>query len=322
MRTIAAVIALLLLAASGRSQELEEKPFPTEKSTILRKGKVRYIVEGKKTIPVGVEISVQKDVYIVAKGEGATLRVEGALDVHGVYLREVIFEGVTIELAPKVKDVRLDQVVFRNGGGVITEPRKATTGNLTVLEARLKDTAAFDVTFAQGLIDLSNVTTSSSTRIRGEKKVGQEKNKVRVSVRGSTLSNLHIAHVDDATVRLTQITGGSAEFRDCRTLTFDGNKVNATVLDIAHSIAGGLAKTRVTKCDIYSEKVILTAPMKGDRSVDKVVFDRCWWRGETNPKVVRKNVLKDAANTQNNGAKIKLGKLMKRPNELAGAIDR
>ncbi|MHC4471365.1 MAG: hypothetical protein ACYS99_10415 [Planctomycetota bacterium] len=322
MRRAAAALALLLLAAPLGGQELEEKPFPTEKSTILRKGKVRYVVEGKMTIPEGVEISVQKDVYIVAKGEGATIRVEGTLDVHGVYLREVIFEGVTIELAPKVKDVRLDQVVFRNGGGLVTEPKTATTGNLTVLNATFKDTAAFDVTFAQGLIDLSEGSTSDTTRIRAEKKEGQEKNKVRVSVRGSNLNNLHIAKADDATVRLTQISGGTAEFRDCRTLTFDGNKVNATVLDIAHTIPGGLAKTRVTKCDIYSETVILKAPKRDGRSVDKVVFDRCWWRGETDPKVVRKNILKDAGTSPENGAKIALGKLMKRPNELAGAIDR
>ena len=130
MRAAAVLIALLLLVAGPLSgQEHKEKPFPVDRSAILREGYVRYVVEGKNTIPVRVDISIQKNVYVVAKGEGATLRVEGGLKVHGVGLREVIFEGVTIELPAKLKDVRLDTAIFRNGGGVVTAPREVTTSD-------------------------------------------------------------------------------------------------------------------------------------------------------------------------------------------------
>ena len=112
--TLITVLTALLLApaalARGRPRTV---PFPTEKSTILREEKVVYTVSGRVKIPEGVEISCQKDVKVVATGPSAVIEVEGALKIHGVSDREVIFEGVTIELAAKFLDAHLDMAMVR-----------------------------------------------------------------------------------------------------------------------------------------------------------------------------------------------------------------
>ena len=84
--------------AQGRGREI---PFPVKKTTILRTEKVTYVVEGRQTIPAGVEITCLRDVYVVGKGKDAIIEVKGSLKVHGVGAREVIFENVKIELAPR-----------------------------------------------------------------------------------------------------------------------------------------------------------------------------------------------------------------------------
>ena len=77
MRFAAAValLALFLVPSGPVVAKGKEKPFPIKKSTILREGKVVYIVEGTQTIPKGVEIACQKDVYIRGKGKNPTIRV-------------------------------------------------------------------------------------------------------------------------------------------------------------------------------------------------------------------------------------------------------
>jgi len=317
---------LLLLLSAGllpaRAAGDEERPFPFAKSTILREGKVVYVVEGQVTIPEGVEISCQKDVYVRGHGEDPTIRVEGALKIHGVSLREVIFENVTIRLAPRFGDVQLDMAIFRGGGGVATTPDAPATGKLFVENVQFEDRARIDVSFENGSVDLSSVGTASETSIRAAKGEDDGKNQLKVKIRACDLRGLLVERARDVTVRLTRLAPGRAEFRDCRTLIFDGNKVNAGVLAFHQSVAGGFRRTRITKCDIYSKELVVHAPKKGGKSRDRIVVDRCWFEGETDPKVLREEIVRDGEDDEENGATVRLVKPLERPNELAGAVDR
>ncbi len=50
MRALLSFATLLLLTADLLAKP-EERPFPTEKTTILREGRIVYVVEGTLTIP-------------------------------------------------------------------------------------------------------------------------------------------------------------------------------------------------------------------------------------------------------------------------------
>jgi hypothetical protein len=325
MRTVRALLLLAMLTlfpppGTARAED-GERPFPVDRTTILREGGVVYYVEGTQTIAKGVDISCQKDVHIKGRGNHPTIRVEGAFKVHGVSAREVIFENVTVELAEAFRDVHLDMVIFREGGGVKVPREHPVRGKLFVENVQFRAGAYLDVSFLGGSLDLSSVTTGDATRIAAVDDDGK-RNDLRVNIRGSSLESLSVLNADDVTVRLTHLTGDTATFRDCRALDFDGNKVNAKRLEIRHSVAGGLRKTTITKCDIYSGRIVLAAPKRDGKAVDQVVLDRCWFRGETDAGVLRKKLIRDAEDDEENGASARLGKISERPNELAGAVDR
>jgi hypothetical protein len=318
---------LLLLASAGvppaRAQEnLKEMAFPAEKSTILREGKVAYIVEGRLTIPKGVEVSCQKDVHIRGRGANPTIVVEGSFQVHGVGLREVIFEGVTVELAPVFEDCQIDMAIFRDGGGIVTPKDQAVTGKLFVENTSMMTGCRIDVAFTNGHVDLSSTSSGAETSIRAVDRDDEKQNRVKLKIRACKLTGLFIENVYDVTVILSHLKEGRAEFRDCRTLVFDGNKVNAETLEILSSTPGGLNRTKVLKCDIYSKKVRLSAPLKGDKATDSVTLQNCWFEGEEDPRVVHEDIVDDHQDDEKNGARVKVRNPLERPNELAGAIDR
>jgi hypothetical protein len=229
---------------------------------------------------------------------------------------------VTVELAPAFRDVQLDMAIFRNGGGIRTSADGPSTGKLFVENVNLKDSANIDLRFRKGSIDLSSVTCEATTSVTAVADEDGEVGKLRLNVRGSDLANLTVRNGHDVTVRLTRLAGAVAEFFDCRTLTFDGNKVNAGRLAISHSDPGGLTRTKLTKCDIYSQTVEVRSPLKSGRLGDKVLADRCWWKGVTDVRTLRAEVIRDAEDDPENGAMLVLGKVSARPNELAGAVDR
>src|SRR5262245_44014468 len=74
------------LVGSAVAGGAAEKPFPVDRTQIVKDGV--FVVEGRKRIPVGVEITIQKGTKIVGKegkdGPGV-LEVEGKLTVQGVY---------------------------------------------------------------------------------------------------------------------------------------------------------------------------------------------------------------------------------------------
>lgn len=324
---LALLVVLLLAPAAFARGSRRTVPFPVERTTILRDEKTIYTVEGRIRIPKGVEISCQKDVHIVAKGPDAVIEVEGALKVHGVSDREVIFEGVTVEPASEFNDIHLDMVIFRDGSKLLTPPGKAVNGKLFIENVAFQFDTEFDITVCHGHVDLVGINADVPLKIAAVNPEGADTNKVKLTVRGCVESltgeiglkgGLIVKGVHDATVRLNRLGGELSSFTDCRTLKFDGNKVDSKLLEFHQTGTGDFRLTPVTKCDFYCEKVTAGSKASEVKNMDRIRMDRCWFRGILRPDEVRRQVLVDGDGDAENAAKILLGKIGKRPLELGG----
>ncbi|MHC4859755.1 MAG: hypothetical protein ACYTDY_06655, partial [Planctomycetota bacterium] len=283
---LAALLPLLLSAGTITAQSRgKEIPFPVNKTQILRREKVVYVVTGRMKIPKGVEITCLRDVYVVGKGEGAVIEVEGRLKVHGVQDREVIFENVVVELAPEYQHVHMDMAIFRKGAALKTPARKAVQGKLFLELVDFREDAQLALTFSSGSIDVRSTCSATPTIIKAVTGKKAEENKVRLFVFGCAESHMDpvrhpgliggliVEGVHDATVRINRMAGPLSAFRNCKTLLFDGNKVNSTKLEFMQYEAGGFQKTKIIKCDIYSEKVTFYSGKVDEKTVDKIKMD-------------------------------------------------
>jgi len=340
MRLPPAIALLGFLAfpsASGAVPD-EERPFPVDRTQILSEEKVVYTVEGRVRIPRGVEITCQKDVHVKAKGSGpAVIEVEGSLKIRGVATREVILDGITVEPCAEFVAIRIDSTWFRNGGGVKTPGETPVKGDLFLELCDLSKGAGFDVLFHTGEVRLSSICTDGKTRIRTVPPPGAKAGSVRVFLRGSgqggTCTN-HSARVgfgggleidggDDVTVQLSRIGGSLCSVRNWgQRMIFDGNKVNAPKLVFGHRTAGQFQKVQCAKLDVYSTEIVVDAP-PSESLKDTFPMDRCWFKGETNPKTILDTLVKDGADDPaKNGTRVALPKVDARPHELAGSVDR
>ncbi len=332
-RTTVAALAMLLAAwptplrgEGGSSGE----PFPVGKTTILRKEGAVYTVDGRVRIPAGVEVTCLKDVHIRAKGPGAVIEVEGSLIVHGVGAREVIFEGVTVEPGARFGEIRMDQTIFRGGGGVRTPAERACAGKLFFELMQFQRGTALDVTMSAGSVDLSSMHAWDPIRVSAVDADGKTGNTVRLNVRGCVAANglpgidggLVVKGLSEVVVRLSRLGGALTSISDWRqSLIFDGNKVNSATLEFKQPEAGRFARMTMAKCDIYSSRVQTSAP-PAERFKDTCTMDRCWFKGVTDPKALFGKVLFDGADDPKNGTRIVLPKVNDRPLELAGPVDR
>lgn len=327
----AAAILWLILAmpysatAGKRGKEL---PFPVKRTTILRQEKVVYTVTGRVRIPDGVEITCLRDVHVVGKGKGAVIEVQGKLKVHGVGAREVIFENVTIELMEEFQSVHMDMTIFRKGAAVRTVPKKSSAGKRFFLEmVDFEDDATLNLTFNDGPITLSSVCSDKPVHITGVTPKGKEQNKIKLFIRGCAeysdhpglIGGLIVTNVYDTTIRINRLGGDLSACRGCRTLIFDGNKVTSKKLEFTQTEKLDFSKTKVMKCDIYSDKVTAVSPGSNKKTKDRIFMDRCWFKGIRDPKKVRSDILEDGEGDKKNVVRIELGKVGKRPLELAGA---
>lgn len=313
------LVALSLFACVLHAQE--QVPFPTRKSTILRKERVVYYVEGRQKIPWGCEISCQKDVHVVARGSNAVLEVAGSLQAHGVSTREIIFEGVTIEPAPRCEDIHLDMVIFRKGGGLKTPKGKPVHAKIFVENTEFNDSSALDIELTKGRVDLSATESYGPVRVTGVAEEGRRSSNLVLMVRGCRFDQgLFVTGARDATIRINHLRGDRSEFVDCHELTFDGNKVNSEVLLFRQTKSGRFSKTKLQKCDIYSNSVRFEAPV--GKSKEKVSLDKCFFKGFTRKKEILAAVIHDARNNEKSGVMAVFRKVNKRPLELAGALER
>lgn len=322
---------MLLLAAfpAALAGDKGQVPFPTKKTTILRKEGTVYYVEGRQRIPKGCQISCQKDVKIVARGKNAVLEVEGELKIHGVQDREVIIEGIWVEPAERFGAIQLDMVIFRDGGGVRTPARKTSSGKLVVENTTFNGGATLNVAMSSGTLDIRSTAAYSQLTIRAVPEEGKKKSSLVLAIIGNYnqmggdgggfVGGLSVQGVHKPTVRATRIAGGRCEFVDCPGTTFDGNKVNSNLLSFQNTVPGLFKGTKLQKCDIYSPRVSFRAPKGGKETV---VIDKCWFRGLTKKKDILERVIRDSGDDPENGVTVKFRKINTRPLELAGAIDR
>jgi len=289
-------------------------------------------------IPKGVEITVQRDVHVRAKGDKpAVIEVEGALKATGVSTREVIFENVTLEPCPKFNAIHCDSVWFRNGGGVRTPKDVPGEGYLFLEGVDLSKGAGFEVLFQSGDVKMSSICTDGPTRIRIVPPPGSKEDRVRVFLRGSGQGGqcpnhsqrigfgggLEVDGGEDVTIQLSRVGGDLCSVRNWgQRLIFDGMKVNATRLEFSHRKAGQFQKVQCAKLDVYSTIVSAAAPV--DRVLkDTFTMDRCWFKGYDDPKVIQEKVIQDGFDDPaGNGARVSLPKINTRPLELAGSVDR
>jgi len=327
---LAAVLAAGPAAARAEEGTRVEKPFPVSKTTILREEKTVYTVQGRVRIPRGVSISCQKDVYIKAREGPAVIEVEGTLELQGVSAREVILEGVTLEPCERFQELNVDSAIFRKGGGIRTPKGKACEGKLFVELSHFMTGTTVDVALSGGSVDLASSTFLDPVVVRGVDPEGSTGNRVRLVARGCAGGagnigfggGIVVENVDDVVLQFSRMGGALTAVRNWGTVfRFDANKVNSGTLEFSHGRAGKLPKATVVKCDIYSQRVVAKAP--ADAAVkDVLVLERCWFRGETDPKVLTSKIVTDGAGDAANGARIAFGKINDRPLELAGAVDR
>ena len=317
MRAAALLVALLLPAAPPPP---DEKPFPVpDRSMILREEKTVYVVDGSVTIPRGVEISIQKDVRIKGKGgAAATIVVEGNLEVHGVASREVIFEGVTIVPAAAFQKIQLDTCIFR-GGGVLTAEGAPAAGNLQIQHCTFDGSARIGLTVSAGSVEILDGGAGGVLRLLGAKPEGGT-NRVKAVLRGVNADGLHAEGIADLTVRICSFDAGPVTLRDVANLTFDGCKVRAKEISFLQSKAGGFAKTKVMKCDLYSKRIVFRAP-SDPKVADAVVLDKCWFEGERDTGAIAARVV-DGEDEKDNNVRVRWVNPLERPLELAGSVDR
>jgi hypothetical protein len=328
---VRAAVLLVALAAAATAapagpappqEALEtEKPFPPcDRSVILREEKVVYLVEGKVRIPRGVEISIQKDVRIRARSAaGAEIEVEGALKVHGVDTREVVFQGVTVVPSGEFARIHLDQCIFRGGGCIRTSKEARATGPIRIEGCSFGEGARIDLALGGSEIDLSSVQVAGAIRLQGVD--GRDSpNRLRAVLRECAADGLEVRGLESLTVRASLLRGGPVEVKDCGDVLLDGDKIEAREIRFLHSTAGGLARTRLSKCDLYSKRIVFRTPLDPRRS-DAVVLDKCWFEGVTAADRIAERLV-DGADEEGNNARASATNPQERPLELGGRVNR
>ena len=334
----AAAILCAASAAGAGNDPPAAIPFPVDKTRILKVDDAVYFVEGRRTIPQGVEVTVLKGAQILGRGKDATLVVEGGLKIHGVTGLEVAIEGVTVEPAAKFDAIRIDEAIFRKGGGIRTAAKVPCDGYFMLELLDFTDTAALDVTVAKGSVEMSNVCSETPVSLVAVDDPTTHSNTVRFEIRGCVQGKdtecrphtsrcglrggLVVEAANEIVVRMSRLGGALASIRDWRkSLIFDGNKVDARRLEFIQPVAGRFKVAQLFKCDVYSPKVVFTAPPAKAGETEEIQFERfCFANAGLDEKAVEA-VVEDAADAPGkNGVRVKITKLNERPLGLAGSI--
>jgi hypothetical protein len=324
--------ALALCCVPSRAAEGADdggKPLPVDRTAILKSG--TYYVEGRVRIPKGVEVTVQKDTRIVARGKDAVVEVVGEFVVRGVPDGAVPLDGVTIELQKEFEGVRTEMVLFAGASrGIVSPKDTAVSGRLFVLNTVFESKSTVDVTFSSNDVDLQRIRTRSLVRVRGVPPEGASANRTRlmimnccnaprVPVIGAFTAGLSVEGVADVTVRANELGGDMTTFVDCPTLAFDANWVRCRTLEFVQTATGRFGRTSITKCDVQCEKVRLSAPAAPGKT-ESIPCDKCWFGGETNEKAIREKWIVDHDDDPQVSATLNFLKIMEKPLNLAGNV--
>ena len=312
------------LWAAGSVSELpaaDPKPLPIERTQILHGDDAIYFVEGRRKIPKGVEISIQKGIKVVGRGEGAAIVVEGSLQVHGVRKLECVFADLVIEPAAKFEEIHLDMVVFGGkGGGVMTGKDAPCDGRLFIENTIVKAPCLIDVSMSGNQVDVQRVNCDTPLCLRGvDPKSGPNSVKAMVMTsypqsggNWALEGGLLVENVADVTVRNNVIAGNACVVTDCDSVTFDANKVSSKTLEFRQSAAGRFGRTRMQKCDLYTGKIVLFAPPVKGRA-ESLYCDKCWFQAGIDEKTLREEVFQDAEDDPASGVTVDFKKIMEKP---------
>lgn len=317
----------LLLPTAAIAQEI---PLPVDKTTILAREGVTYVVEGRQSIGWGTTVTVQRGVKIVGRPE-SVLVVEGTFQVRGIAGSEVILEDVRIEPAERFEEVRLDTVLFL--GGHVKAAEKPVAGRIIVENTDFGTGVPFDVAMTGGAIDFLNSTFMEPVRIRGVPPEGKRctlklnlngcfynfaarRKESQRNAHSGFEKGLFLTGVPDALVRNCRMAGDRTEFVDCEKLTFDGNRVNSVEIVFKQTQPGRFKDTKLQKSDIYTTKVVFEAPVGKQR--DQVPVDKCWFGGLTRREEIAEKVIRDGDDDPECGVVVVFRKILDRPLDLAG----
>ena len=331
---IALALALACAPAEAvRAGDGDAKPLPVDKTVILKSGGT-YYVEGRVRIPKGVEITVQKESRIVARGDdAAVIEVVGEFVVRGVAGGSVPVEGVTIELQKEFEGLRTEMAIFSGKSrGIVSPADTAVSGRIFLLNTSFEGDSTVDVTMSSNDVDLQRIRCNSLVRVKGVPPAGASVNKTRlmimnncnapsVPVMGAFTAGLHVEGVADVTVRANELGGEKATFIDCPSLTFDANWVRCKTLEFRQAAAGNFGRTLISKCDFQCEKVVLHAPTAPGKA-ESIPCDKCWFGGEVKEKVIRERFFTDRDDDPGCSVAIDLKKIMAKPLNLAGTVNR
>lgn len=313
----------LLLALPSRPgvgdeppKKLPEKPLPVERTVVVRDTDVVFVVDGRRVIPPGIELTLQKGVRVAGRN-GGVLEVQGALVAHGISGTPIVLTGLRIELAEKVQQLHLDHCDLEGASAVVTPEGKTTSGMLTLENCTLDAQPCLQIAITKGKLNLMSLQTNGKVILRAVDADGTANAALGLVYGCRIRQGLEIENFSDLTVRTSLLKGSPMRLKDNRTLLFDGNRVESSKLEIEQSKAGQFKGTKFTKCDLYGPTVRLFAP--ADPSLgDPVVLDKCWFEGQTDAAEIAKRI-EDAADDPKNNVKAKARSPSDRPNDFVKA---
>ena len=308
---------LVAVAPAAVAGDDEPRPLPLTKSNILRSGG-SYFVEGRQEIPWAQELSVQKETRIVGRGAGATLVVGGALQVRGVYGKEVIFENFVIEVSEKCQRVHLDNVQLRNCA-IRTAKGKSCEARVHVETCDL-DATPIDLLLTKGKVTILNSSVVCPIRLIAVPPKDKKKSAVHALFNTSNLDrDLEIKGVDDFVLRACAINGQSVVFTNCAKFTFDANVCKAPSVVFEQERSGSFKKTKIQKTDFINCKLVLKAPRNGKKK-DKIPCDKCFFGGRTKKAEILERDVLDGHSDESSGAYLWLKKVNERALGLGGRM--
>jgi hypothetical protein len=110
--------------------------------------------------------------------------------------------------------------------------------------------------------------------------------------------------------------GPQALFVDNRKLALDGCNLRAKRVEFKNTAPGGFAGLKITKNDFRAAKLVLSAPPQAEKQ-ERLAFETCYFRGLEDLDTIRKELLKDALNSET-AALVVLKDIRPTPLGLAG----
>lgn len=305
----------------------DEIPFPVRKSTTASRDGATYFVEGHQRIGKGVTINCKQGIRIVGRGKDPTLEIEGSLIIEGQPRQEVLIENLRLAPAERFFEIRIEWTRMQSGS--IATLEGGADGKLSLECTTVA--APVDLAFRDGRIRILTSEFRAPVTLKGVPPEGKSGSHVKIDVnhccgkdreqgvelRAGFHRGLKVEAVPDVLVRGSWLANAKYEFEDCARLTFDGNTLVGSHAAFRQTSAGGFRRTKITKCDFHDGRITFHAP-PGPRQ-DKVILDKCWFAGKTDPDDILGSMVQDGTGDPACGVKVVLRKTNERPLEIGGS---